>query len=175
MHLSRLTIIFGFFIVVSASFMRQVFGFLYDNIGKRPTVVLLGAVFVLIFVAIYSRILRLPIKIRRKIFFFIVFALGLYLSWQLKIVAERIHILEYGLLGYLATRDLLKNSINFKAIIFLVITITFFAFLDEGFQYVLPYRVWELRDVGLNMTGGLWGMGLFLIKNPLCFSSKALS
>ena len=40
-------------------------------------------------------------------------ATGLGLSWRLKIVVERIHVLEYGLLGYLAARDVFKKSIDF--------------------------------------------------------------
>jgi len=95
-------------------------------------------------------------------------ALGLYWSWSLRIVAERIHILEYGLLGYWAARDLLQNKINIRSCILLIITISVFAFLDEGLQYFLPYRVYDLRDIAFNLTGGAWGACLFLIKKQHC-------
>ncbi|MFH1655182.1 MAG: VanZ family protein [Candidatus Omnitrophota bacterium] len=167
MRLSRLTILIGFFIVISASFMRQLMNVIYSQIGKPGAATALGIFFVLIFLFVALRLARMPLEAWRKVIFFIVCALGLYLSWQLKIVEERIHVLEYGLLGYLVTRDLLKNTFSFKSIAFIILTITIFAFLDEGFQYVLPYRVWELRDAGLNLIGGLWGAALFFIKNQL--------
>jgi glycopeptide antibiotics resistance protein len=164
MRLSRLTIFFGLFIVISASFMRQALEQLYFHIGKHLTTTIFGIFCILAFLMIMLRLAKSPINIPRKILFFLILLAGFYFSWQLKILAERIHILEYGLLGYLATRDLFKKTINFKSIILVIITIAIFAFLDEGFQYLLPYRYWDLRDVAFNLIGGLWGGTLFLIK-----------
>jgi len=164
MNLSKATIIFGLFIVISASFMKQVLDFFYASIGKQATVLALGVSFVVIFAVLFWRIMGLKTANYRKLLFLIVLALGLYFSWSLKIVAERIHILEYGLLGYLASQDLFKNKFNFKSVLFIFITLAIFAFLDEGFQYFLPYRVYDLRDIVFNLAGGSWGIGLFLIK-----------
>lgn len=168
MKLSRLTVIYGLFIVVSASFTRQILDFFYAHIGKDVTITIFGACFILIFLVILWGILRLPLSYNRKIFFLIVFASGLYLGWSMKIVAERIHILEYGLLGYLASRDLFKNKVGFKSGIFILLIIAIFAFLDEGFQRLLPYRVYDLRDIVFNLAGGIWGGCLFLIKKQGC-------
>lgn len=164
MNLSITTLVFGFFIVISASFMRQVLDFIYATIGKQNTILALGVVFVMVFIVILWRISGLKIATYRKLLFLIVLVLGLYWSWSLKIVAERIHILEYGLLGYLAARDLFKNQINIRSNILIVITIFAFAFMDEGFQYFLPYRVYDLRDIAFNIIGGSWGAALFLVK-----------
>jgi glycopeptide antibiotics resistance protein len=165
MRLSRLTIFFGLFIVISASFMRQALEQLYFHIGKHLTTTIFGIFCILAFLMIMLRLAKSPINIPRKILFFLILLAGFYFSWQLKILAERIHILEYGFLGYLASRDLWKKSSIVKTVIFLFLTVAIFAFLDEGFQYLLPYRVCDIRDVIFNLTGGLWGAGLFLIKN----------
>jgi len=148
--------------------MRQVLDFVYAFIGKQAAIFTLGAVFIIIFLAIFWRVYRFKITFYRKLLFLIFLALGLYWSWSLRIVAERIHILEYGLLGYWAARDLLQNKINIRSCILLIITISVFAFLDEGLQYFLPYRVYDLRDIAFNLTGGAWGACLFLIKKQHC-------
>ncbi|MBM3251917.1 MAG: VanZ family protein [Candidatus Omnitrophica bacterium] len=164
MKLSRLTIFFGLFIIASASFMRQVLDFVYVRLSKQTTVTLFGICFVMIFLIIMWRFARSSAGIKRKIIFFVVLLAGFYFSWQLKILAERFHILEYGLLGYLAGRDLFKESLGLKTVILLILVVAIFAFLDEGFQYFLPYRVYDARDIIFNLIGGLWGAGLFLIK-----------
>lgn len=163
MNLSKATIIFGLFIVISASFMKQVLDFIYASIGKQATILALGISFIVIFVVLLWRIMGLKIANYRKLLFLIVLVLGLYFSWSLKIVAERIHILEYGLLGYLASQDLFKTKLSFKSALFIFITLAIFAFLDEGLQYFLPYRVFDLRDIVFNLAGGSWGLILFII------------
>ena len=165
MRLSKSTILFGIFIVISASFTRQILDFLYTQIGQETTATLLGISFAIIFLTINFQVIRLPIQTKRKIIFFILFATGLSLSWQLKIVAERIHVLEYGLLGYLASRDLLKRSISIKPILLVILVVASFALLDEGFQHILPNRFWDLRDIVFNLCGGILGTSLFLIIN----------
>lgn len=161
MRLSRLTLFFGLFIVVSASFMRQIFELFYNNIGKERTETIFGICFILIFAIVAWRLVLKPINIKRKLLFLAIFALGLSLSWQLKILVERVHVLEYGLLGVLAAKDLLKKSISIKPISLIIIAVTILAFLDEGLQYILPYRCWDLRDIAFNLSGGIWGILLF--------------
>lgn len=164
MGLSNKTIILGFFIVISASFMRQILDFFYASIGKENAVFMLGVSFIIIFIVFLWQISISKANIYRKLLFVIVLALGLYWSWSLRIVAERIHILEYGLLGCWTAGDLLKNKINIRAGAIIIMILFTFAFLDEGFQYFLPYRVYDLRDIVFNLSGGLWGLALFLIK-----------
>ncbi|MCI0526462.1 MAG: VanZ family protein, partial [Nitrospira sp.] len=38
------------------------------------------------------------------------------------------------------------------------LTISMFGFIDECIQGVLPNRVFELKDVGMNIVGGLLGV-----------------
>ncbi len=148
--------------------MRQVLDFVYASVGKQAAIVTLGVAFAIIFAVILWWARGLKITINRKLLLLIVVVLGLYWSWSFKIVAERIHILEYGLLGYWIARDLLKGRINIVAGTLTILVLCAFAFLDEGFQYFLPYRVFDLRDIVFNLAGGAWGACLFLIKKQHC-------
>jgi VanZ family protein len=145
--------------------MRQVLEFVYATIGRQTAISIFGISFIFFFLIIFAWVIRLPLEPkRRKLVFLIVFVLGLSLSWHLKIVAERIHILEYGFLGYMVARDLLKNYIRFKTLGVVILIVAVFAFFDEGFQYILPNRCWDLRDIAFNLSGGIWGLSLFLVK-----------
>jgi len=91
----------------------------------------------------------------------------LYVLLSLDRVEERAHFLEYGLVGglvYAALRERYANvlregneprgPLRFPALTALVIT-GLLGWGDEGIQYLLPGRVYELRDVGMNVAAGL--------------------
>ena len=83
--------------------------------------------------------------------------------YELKIPAERIHILEYGLLGWLAGRDLIKTNKKTKGSILACLMIGMVGILDEVFQAVLPYRYFDMRDIMFNSLGGSWGIVLYIL------------
>jgi len=140
MKISKVTFIFGLFIIVSAAFMGQVGSFISGKLGKPYFEMLIGAIFLAVFMA------------------------GFLFAWHLDILVERIHLLEYGLLGWLAIRDTLgEEKKTIKASIFSALFILVVSIVDETFQWWLPYRVGDVRDVVFNEVGGLWGISLFLI------------
>lgn len=75
---------------------------------------------------------------------------------------ERIHIFQYGLLGFLIVfenRELpLRRAFSFALIVVLLTTSA-----DELFQAFLPNRVGDLRDVAFGCIGGMWGAFLAAI------------
>jgi VanZ family protein len=87
-------------------------------------------------------------------------------GWQQPYFVEKMHVLEYGLLGWLAARDLRRNprSNIVLTILFSILFVLLIGSLDEGFQRLLPYRVGEIRDVITNVVSGSFGVILFLIK-----------
>ena len=89
---------------------------------------------------------------------------GLIFAYQFKNPAEKIHILEFGILGWFAGRDLIKKKNIFKGIIASCLFSFFIGFLDESFQKTLPYRTYDVRDILFDGLGGLWGVGLYLLK-----------
>ena len=112
----------------------------------------------LISVAIKKRTIFLNILL-----FGIVLTIGMVLAWQIKIPEERIHILEYAILGWFAGRDLIKTNKKIKGAILACIFCTIVGILDEIFQAILPYRVYDLRDIVFNSLGGAWGLILYLL------------
>lgn len=82
-------------------------------------------------------------------------------------VEERAHFLEYGLVAGLIYAALRERSVRlreagrtprgltrFPAASAMALT-AILGWGDEGIQYLLPDRVYELRDVGLNVAAGV--------------------
>jgi len=63
---------------------------------------------------------------------------------------EAIHFLEYGLLGILLFRSL-RHHIDDKSIYMAALLIGgLVGIFDEVLQWMIPRRIWDMRDVGLN-------------------------
>jgi VanZ family protein len=89
--------------------------------------------------------------------------IGLILCWQIKIPQERIHILEYAVLGWLLVKDLNRKNRRIKAFFTACIYCIIVGILDELLQAILPYRVFDWRDIIFNGLGGGWGIILYLL------------
>ncbi|MBD3272069.1 MAG: hypothetical protein GF384_05980 [Elusimicrobia bacterium] len=76
---------------------------------------------------------------------------------------ERIHFVEYGIVAILLLRAF-SFSINRRWIAFgaSLGMCTALGYIDELIQYVLPNRVYDLRDVGLNAFSGLLSLFFML-------------
>lgn len=63
---------------------------------------------------------------------------------------EAIHFLEYGLLGILLFRAL-RHHIDDKSIYMAALLIGgLVGIFDEAIQWMIPRRIWDMRDIGLN-------------------------
>ena len=81
-----------------------------------------------------------------------------YLSLSLDVWVERIHFIEYAVLGILISRAV--NVINLQGIIYTGFLVTLIGAVDEIIQWFLPNRVGDMRDVFMNSVGGLSGLWL---------------
>jgi hypothetical protein len=83
-----------------------------------------------------------------------------FMAWvRIENPAERTHLFEYGLVAvfiYQALSERLRNGrrVPSPAAIAVVAT-ALLGWLDEGIQAILPNRVYDLRDVGVNALAGL--------------------
>jgi hypothetical protein len=72
---------------------------------------------------------------------------------------ERTHLFEFGLVAVLIYRALDERQRNggrmFSPAILAVAATALLGWLDEGIQFLLPGRVYDLRDVGFNALAGL--------------------
>lgn len=86
---------------------------------------------------------------------------GLAITWYIKIPEEKIHILEYAILGWFAARDFTIKNRKAKGFALSFLFCIAVGFFDEIFQAVLPYRFFQWRDIAFNSLGGFWGVSLY--------------
>ena len=88
--------------------------------------------------------------------------IGMYIlgMWFLKIPEEKIHFVEYGFLGFLIYQALRLDCSDPLAYGGAFILTSLLGWADEGIQYLLPNRYYQLKDVILNSMSG--GLGLIL-------------
>ncbi len=163
-RISKPTFFLGLFIIISASFLRQVMDFIKAAVGEGGFILLIGAagtVFLISFLILTIRkrpgFLKFSISIA-------VLIIGIWLTWQLKIPEEKIHLLEFAVLGWLAGRDSIKADKKAKGIAFALAFTLMVGILDEVFQGILPYRYFQWSDIAFNSAGGLWGIILYLLR-----------
>lgn len=82
--------------------------------------------------------------------------------------AERLHLVEYGLVSYLLLRALSLDLPAPRAYIVALLLTALVGAGDEAIQWVLPERVFEMKDVQLNIVSG----GLGLLAARLCLHWK---
>jgi hypothetical protein len=164
MRLSRLSIFFGIWLIISASFMRQVLEFFWSVVGTTYAMLYTKIIFMILgLIAMYFMILRKDIKIPKlaAIAALTVFAY-IYIR-NLTIVAEKIHVIEYAVFGWLVCRDLTKGGYLSKGIVAACILCLLVGSIDEAFQAALPYRVFDWLDIRHNLFGGVEGVAICLL------------
>lgn len=161
---ARIFVIAGYvsLIYLTLPVMRPVLNFLKELLGSWFGL-LTNAVLIsgLSFIAL--AMVKQKISWQKWIMALIVFCLYAYTLVLLKIPEERIHLLEYGFLGFLvfnvyppAWGDLSRYWHSF-------LTVSFFGTLDEIIQYFIPNRVGDVRDIILNIISGLLGLLLVAV------------
>ena len=169
MKLSRLTIGLGVYIVVSAAFMLQINVWLTAKVGNPFLFRSFWAVSVIVLALAAAYAFKARLGAPRIFAVFSVFILAYLLGSVQHYFEEKTHILMYGLLGYLAARDLisvgkaLKPSALPKNMAMAAAFVVLISALDEGFQLILPYRFGEWNDFITNILGGILGISLFLV------------
>ena len=171
-RISKTTIYIGLFIIVSASFMSQLLDFIRAHIGEFSLTILIGLILIGTGLAFLIFTIRENPDLIRVSATILILIVGLVLAWQIRLLAERIHILEYGILGWFAGRDLIKREKRVRGIILAGIFSALIGVFDEAFQAILPYRFFDLRDIGFNTLGGVWGVILYLLGSAPFFHLK---
>ena len=136
------------------AFISTLRGFISKELLNLLSLVLSISFFLLLSVWIYNK------KYKLKQFLLIISPLLLltYLSLSLDVWVERIHFIEYAVLGLLISRAVDVRSLS--CIIYTGCLITLIGAVDEIIQWFLPNRVGDMRDVFMNSVGGLSGLWL---------------
>ena len=153
-----LNLVYVLFIYVSLPFFPSFISVLRNFISKELlnllSLVVSISFFLLLSVWIYNK------KYKAKQFLLIISPLLLltYLSLSLDVWVERIHFIEYAVLGLLISRAV--NVRTLHGIIYTSCLVTLIGAVDEIIQWFLPNRVGDMRDVFMNSVGGLSGLWL---------------
>ena len=78
-----------------------------------------------------------------------------FISLGIERPAERVHFVEYGILGFLVAK-----AFELRSFLASVTFVFFVGVVDEVIQWVLPNRTGDLRDVLMNTVGGVIGVWL---------------
>ena len=153
-YLSKPTLLWAATIILSATFLRQVQQYITTLGGRSLITLSVWCAFLLCGVALSIWLKRCSRK--QLIAVVLICSLAIGHALQLELAEERVHIVLFGILGFLAYTDLRKQSNHtlLRAILFC----TFIATIDETVQYFLPYRVGDLRDVLFGGIGSIWGI-----------------
>ena len=145
-------------------------GLIYSTLGVVRTLscylgdglIVIMTIIMGIFVGIFLLIIRHPPFFSGLYLYrFLIFLIFIVWGLQMPYVVERIHLFEYGLLGWLCAWALEGSGrwpAWWPAAIILVALV---GYGDECIQWLLPNRVYDLRDVFTNAGAGLLGVTLF--------------
>lgn len=141
--------------------MRQVWDFLNKIAGQDSTRIACVLLFCIAAVFALIHLFRYRFSLLRLSSSSVIMALAFMFAWQQPFFTEKIHLLEYGFLAWLAARDLHKSNPAVKTAALAMLYVLLIGALDEVFQKCLPYRVGEIRDVITNVISGAFGTALF--------------
>ncbi len=144
------------YLLLSATFARQALAGLTHFFGKHtiqevPWMLLVFVILLIVWGLVRQR------KHSMGVFLSILSTVGIFLFLRaMQNPDERIHIFQYGLLGFLVMLEVRNRPLKMSLYLALgVVVLT--ACADELFQAFLPYRVGDIRDVGFGLVGGAWG------------------
>jgi VanZ family protein len=144
------------FIYATLPLARSVLNYLYGLLGKfylsvGVNLALIGAMVVLLYFFMKK-------GFKNLLYMALPAGILLAISLTLERPEERVHFIQYGLLGFLVYKGF-ESSGTLKVplaggFVFLVGSV------DEIIQWFLPNRVGDLRDVAFNFLGGIAGIWL---------------
>ena len=150
--------IYILFIYVSLPFFPAFIKVLRSFISKELLNILSLVVSVLFFLLLSLWIYKKKYKANHFLLIISPLLLLTFLSLSLDVWVERIHFIEYAVLGLLISRAV--NLRTLHGIIATCCLIILIGVVDEIIQWFLPNRVGDMRDVIMNSVGGLSGLWL---------------
>lgn len=163
MKLSKFTLFFGLYTVASSVFMLEVWKAWKAAFGMDIIMISFVLASGLAGLGIiYKNILK-GRDAGRIILVCGLFAWGFIFALRQPYASEKAHVLEFGVLGWLAVRDLSRQDNRLLKKIFAALAfLALIGSLAEGIQRFIPGRVFEIRDMITNITGAAFGLALYL-------------
>lgn len=153
---------FAAFIFAAVPATRAVQRYVYDLLGKG-FFMFFAVLFVVAAMAALLWMFAFRFRVRKvSQYLWVLLCAGLYLYLIFRLheyPEEAIHLLEYGILSFFVFNALRYRVRDVTLYITSFFTVLFFGTLDEFFQWLMPGRYWDFRDIGINALGS----GLFLL------------
>lgn len=127
---------------------------------------LLVNVFVGALLVLFALVLWRGKRIKKSSTYFFLAAVLLFYACGLAAVQhpeEKIHFIEYGFLAYLAYKAVRLDVQGLPAYGYAFLLTSAFGWIDEGIQFLLPNRYYQLEDVVLNAFSGALGLVLVFV------------
>lgn len=159
--LSPITLFTIGFLFAFTAVARPLVDFLRHHFGNFGIALLLWFVFIVVLLWATRHLTQAPRAVQGCSAFF--FLLSLIYLQSFSIVEERVHLFKFGGLSLLIMRDLRQQYRFWPSLVLSFLLCSLIGALDEGWQYILPSRVGDLRDVVFNTIGAAWGCLLFLL------------
>lgn len=151
-------------IYLTLPIMRPVLNFLYKTLGKDVLSLGVNGLLILAILSFLIFIFKNSNQgYGRQALILVILLVGGVVAMGYERPEERLHFLEYGILGYLvlkATMNSWRLSVLSSFVLVSIIGIG-----DETIQRFLPNRVGDIRDVFMNSFGGLLGIGVMGVWN----------
>lgn len=151
---------------------------LYNNFkgagwGEDKLILWIWYAFALAGTIFFIYIIRLKINPLRLIPGILIIGAGIYYAFTINTyVIERIHIILFGLTGFLFAKDNVREK-NIYAVIFSLVYCFAVSSADETFQFFLPDRVGDVRDIIFGTVGGTWGAAVLTVMQAKISRKKA--
>lgn len=155
-NLSKTTFLIAAFLVSSGIYMRQVLNLFVSAIGRNGVSIIIWGMFTALALFIGFKFFR-KLAPLSKLLFAAMAAMGVFYAAILELPEERMHLIEYGILGFFLSKDF---SFYYPPKLFIPLSVFFcvgVSAIDEIIQSFLPYRVGDIRDIIFAALGGFWG------------------
>lgn len=149
----------GCYIVLSATFARQLFSLLGASTGATVFTTLIAVVLIVLYYRFAGPTAVVLPQVAGSAALIMILC---FMILNAKFASEKIHFIEYSLLGYFAARECLSSRLT-VTIVASLIFVSLISLNDEFFQAILPYRTFDVRDIIFNLIGGSCGCFLLLL------------
>ncbi len=162
--ISLIVAIFSASIWIFSLFARSLVDILRNSVGTPGISAILWLLATTVAIYLINKARKLGLKQILLLTIFLSLT-ALYLS-TFRIIEERLHVIKFGTLAILICNDNHKLKIPYSLLSGFLLS-SLVGAIDEIWQSFIPGRVGDLRDIGFNMIGALWGTLCWLMIKPL--------
>lgn len=145
-------ILFTAIIFLTLPFARSISNYLeIHNLLKYSVY---SIIFIFITICCISTFKYIGLNLLNVAILLIFFIIYMTIIQRYKIMVEKIHFIEYGILAFLIFSALKEYSKNTTIYLTSFIILSCIGWIDEIIQHFLPDRLYDIRDVFLNSLSG---------------------